>query len=189
MHTPPPPALPASQGEYSLMLCCSALVGADAEPVTMATASLSVASLLEYARDVMPAADLAHDFSSDLPTGYGDDGSAPGIAGPDAGDDADAADPEELAGEGDGATAAAPEDDDADLAAILAALGDVPSRLPEGLGASEGIVKPDVIDGRPVLVNLAEAYAHRNKAQQRALSFYEFKAKCSVVPRAGKDPS
>lgn len=160
--------LACSQGEYSMMLCASALLGADAEPVTMKTSSLNVSSLLAYARQNMESADSAQDFGSD-----NDSDSSASVDACDADSDMPNAGPEL----------------DPDMAAVIAALGETLTGVPDGVDGGEGVVKPHVVNGVNVLVDLAEAYAHRNKERLVGYSSYEFKCKCSVVLRVGKDPT
>ena len=138
----------------------------------MKTSSLNVGSLLAYARLNMAPADTEHDFGSD--------------------DDSDS-EPDTTAAAtsvADGAAlpAAGPELDP-DIAAVIAALGETPSGVPDGIDGGEGVVKPHVVNGVNVLVDMAEAYAHRNKEKLAGYTGYEFKCKCSVVPRVGKDPT
>ena len=188
-HTAPPPPSPSMQGEYSLILCASALLGCPAEPMTPNTATLNVAAALAFANKALSKEDLAPEFTDEDPVAADDDdreeddrGAGPRVVkgAPELG----AADPEDSSDSDDS-------DDSADELRKLIAASEgadalrVSSRFTSGSGAgapTEGVVIAEVVEGKSVLIDTVAAYAHRPAALE-FFSLYEFVCAFVVVPR------
>jgi hypothetical protein len=122
-----------------MMMAALALLGGDAEPMTVDASTLNVASALQYARASMPPA-----FDEASPEGADADWEAAAAAS--------ATDP----------TATADEFD-ADDTLVLDLLGFQPALVPTGAEGGEGCVAPDDTGDTVVLVDIAVAYAYRDK--------------------------
>lgn len=146
-----------SFGEYSAMIAAICNLGAPPEPMTHIRAVLNVANYIDLACEYTPGIDERRfDYDSDLEEDIFDE------------------DTEDDGGVEDEEDEAEPFDNEGQR--------DAGRRNKAEKAFQEGSVKPDVVEGKLVVAQMANAYAAR-PAQFRAWTPYEFHAGAMVVPK------